>query len=325
MPVTVYSSADAGGPGQIANAAGALITILDACLVNGYSGKTAAGWTKAYASGTTVGAYKQGAGTKNRMLRVDDTQATYARIVGYEAMTDINTGTGPFPTAVQVSGGDYLHKHNGAAGTRPWFLIADSKSFYFWTQWDTTNTGGTAGMTFFGEIRSLKAADDYAVMLMSSLGATKNGAVNAGGDLCGALSQIAANIGGHYMPRSYSQDGTSIGVGKHPESFRATYGSAIPNLSSYSVAWMTDFFTTSAPSPVDGALYIVPLVVHEGTKAVDRGFMPGCWPIAHARGSFMPGDTFTANAGPHAGKTFIILPFYGGLFAIETSNTWWPA
>lgn len=325
MPVTVYSSADAGGPGQIANAAGALITILDACLVNGYSGKVAAGWTKPFATGTTVGAYKQGAGTKNRLMRVDDAQASYARIVGYEAMTDINTGTGPFPTAVQLSGGDYLHKHNGAAGTRPWFLIADSKSFYFWTQYDTTTNGSNGGLTFFGEIRSLKAADDYAVMLMAASGTTKNSAINTSQDLCGAITHVGDSVPGHYMVRSFSQDGTSIEVGKHAESFRASYASTFANFNAYGRSWLWDFFTTAAPSPVDGALYIAPMVVTEKAKTVDRGFMPGLWPIGHGRGTFMPGDTFSANAGPHAGKTFIILPFYGAVVAIETSNTWWTA
>ena len=324
MPVTVYSSADAGSPGQIANAAGTLIAILDACLVNGYGSKAAAGWTKPYATSTTVAAYKQGAGTKNRLLRVDDTQASYARLVGYEAMTDINTGTGPFPTDVQVGGGDYLHKHNGAAGTRPWFLVADAKSFYFWTQWDTTNTGLNAGMTFFGEIRSLKAADDYAVMLMAADGVTKNSSISASNDVAGAFSGVQYTLRGHYMPRSYIQTGGSIGVGKRADSLRISNG-AFLNLNSYGYAWLSDLFNTPFPSPVDGAVNIAPMVVHEAANSVDRGFMPGCWQVTHARGGAMPGDTFSANAGVHAGKTFIMLPFYAGFFAIETSNTWWPA
>ena len=39
------------------------------------------------------------------VLRIDDTPTSRARVVGYEAMTDINTGTGRFPTEAQFAGG----------------------------------------------------------------------------------------------------------------------------------------------------------------------------------------------------------------------------
>jgi hypothetical protein len=32
------------------------------------------------------------------------------RASGYESMSDVNTGTGPFPTAAQVAGGGYWEK-----------------------------------------------------------------------------------------------------------------------------------------------------------------------------------------------------------------------
>ena len=56
MGVTVYRFDDAGAP-TLSAAAGALISVLDACLVNGYGAKPAAGWTKAF-SGTNQAAYR---------------------------------------------------------------------------------------------------------------------------------------------------------------------------------------------------------------------------------------------------------------------------
>lgn len=325
MPVTVYSSADAGGPGPLANTAGALIAILDACLVNGYSGKTAAGWTKPFSTSTTLAAYKQGAGGKNRYVRVDDTSAAVARLVGYEDMTGISTGVNPFPTAAQVSGGLYVHKHDGDSGTRPWFLIADSRAFYFWTRFDNTIDGSSAGLTFFGETKSFKAGDDYAAFLMAADGPIKNhSSVGSAYDNVGAVSALDFSIRGHYIARSYTGIGGSLNVGKRADSFRM-FRSAGYSLYSLGLAWLSSFFTTPYPSPVDAGLYVAPVVVHEPTDMVDRGFMPGLWAVCHASTVLAPGDTFSANAGPHAGKSFVALPVFGGLFAVETSNTWWSA
>ena len=125
MTVRVYSSADVGAP-VLNMSSGSLVAVLDACLVNGYGSKPGSGWAKSFADSTLRAAYKQGVGGNGHYFYLDDSAGASARCRGYEAMTDINTGTGPFPTAVQVSGGDYLHKHDGAAGTRPWFLVADA-------------------------------------------------------------------------------------------------------------------------------------------------------------------------------------------------------
>lgn len=322
MPVTVYSSVDANGPGQMANTAGALIAVLDACLVNGYAGKPAAGWTKPYSSDTTLAVYKQGTGGSNRYLHVNDALAGYSRVVGYEDMTDVNTGTAPFPTAAQLSGGGYWHKHNGAAGTRPWFVIADSKSFYFWSQYSTVTSGGEASFYFFGDTKSLKPADGFSTMLMAANGTTKIDAVQTSNDHGGAVSTMNVGLKGHFMVRSHTGAGSSINVGKHAESFRIN-SSGCYALSSYGYNWLSLLYTmTNFPSPVDASLTLAPVVVHELSQ-VDRAYMPGLWAPAHTGSVMASGDTFTANAGIHNGKSFLALYVYGGWFVVETSDTWW--
>src|SRR5574337_1914064 len=100
MTVNVYRSSDASAP-VLTGQAGSLITVLDACLISGYGSKSPAGWAKPY-SGTNLAAYR--AATGNRFyFRVDDSGTVEARISGYETMSDVNTGTGQFPTTAQIS------------------------------------------------------------------------------------------------------------------------------------------------------------------------------------------------------------------------------
>src|SRR5277367_4813757 len=99
MTITVYKSSDASAP-VLSGQAGAMAGVLDACLVNGYGSKAAAGWGTAF-TGTNLRAYQPASG--NRLyLALDDTGTTSCRLTGYEAMSAVSTGTGPFPTSLQV-------------------------------------------------------------------------------------------------------------------------------------------------------------------------------------------------------------------------------
>ena len=74
MTVIVYRWDDPSAPVLSSPSAGSLIGVLDACLVNGYGSKAAAGWTKAF-SGTKLAAYRQGGGSMC-YLRIDDGTGT---------------------------------------------------------------------------------------------------------------------------------------------------------------------------------------------------------------------------------------------------------
>lgn len=130
-----------------------------------------AGWAKEF-SGTNLAAYRASSVESTRMyLRVDDTSTTNGRVVGYEAMTDINTGTGPFPAATQISGGGWWPKANAANATaRAWTLIADSKGFKFHIHTlgaavGSVNHGVSGCIWSFGDFKSLKSGDAYACAL----------------------------------------------------------------------------------------------------------------------------------------------------------------
>jgi len=72
------------------------------------------GWSKVFSS-ANIAVYRAPdiAGTR-MFLRVDDTDSTRARARGFETMSDVNTGTGPFPTDAQFSGN--LTSNSAAAG-----------------------------------------------------------------------------------------------------------------------------------------------------------------------------------------------------------------
>ncbi len=304
MTVKVYHSTDASAP-VLSGTVGALIGVLDAILVNGYGAKTAVGWTKAYA-GTNLAAYRQSVGSNQFYMRVDDTSATDSRIVGYETMSAISTGTGDFPTnAVQFPGGLYHVKSNGANATaRPWFAISNGKMFYFVSSQDGTLY---APMLAFGDITSYKTADAYHTII---IGASTSGVLNARGTTI--TSSIGTAVAGHYMARSYTQIGSSLTIGKHID--------GIQSISSTTAGGNGMPY----PHPMDGGLWQSPLWVHEPVTSVLRGELPGVFAPLHQR-PLTALDTFTGS-GVYAGKTFEAMAVNDGttigqLF-FETSDTW---
>ena len=320
MSVVIYKSDDAGAPALLANNAGALIAVLDACLVDGYGAKAGAGWTKAF-SDVNLAAYLQGTGGDGMYCRIDDTSGPNARIRGYETMSDVNTGTGPFPTDVQISGGCYVNKHDGGAGSRKWMVVASPYAFYFWSQYDTNSAGSSSGLTFFGTIKSFKAVDDFGCMVMASPSSSKsNNVINSAQDNGGAWCALNNSLLGHFIARAYGQVGGAVPAGKRMESLRTRY-QGFNSISTYAKDWISNILTGVFPSPVDGSINIAPVVVNE-SNAEDRGYLPGLWVPMHAHQSYGSiFDTFDGE-GEHAGKTFVFFNVYGAHFALEITDTW---
>lgn len=128
-----------------------------------------AGWAKEFI-GTNKAVYRAPASADGcrLYLRVDDTFGRNARVVGYETMTDVDTGEGPFPTSTQLPGGGWWPKSDSADSTaRAWTVIADDRGFYL--HMGTGNANGDSGSVWgFGDFASYKSGDAYASMLASS-------------------------------------------------------------------------------------------------------------------------------------------------------------
>jgi hypothetical protein len=132
------------------------------------------GWTRPY-SGTNLGAYRQGGSASHkRFIRVYDgtmnsTQRINAR--GYETMTSISAGTGPFPTTAEVAGNgpESLSMYTAGGGAGPWFCVGTPRSFYIMYAYD--NAGGDVnpvahtgswGLFGFTELVDTTPGDIYA-------------------------------------------------------------------------------------------------------------------------------------------------------------------
>jgi len=164
---TIYKSTDGSAP-TLSGTAGDLVNLLDKCLVAGYGAKATAGWTKPYV-GTNKASFRQGAGNQFYLRVVDDASGAgtgkEAKTVGYETMSDVDNGTGLFPTAVQLATGITVRKSLTAdATTRAWILIADDRTFYLFVL--TADIGNTYYAFGFGDIFSLLTGDGYKTVII---------------------------------------------------------------------------------------------------------------------------------------------------------------
>lgn len=129
-----------------------------------------AGWAKAF-SAANIAAYRADDPTGTRMfLRVDDTGTQNARVVGYESMTDVSAGAGPFPTSVQVAGGGWWPKANEVNATaHAWTLFSDSRGFLLHIHCSQTNAGAAGAIWGFGDFSSYKSGDAYSAALWATI------------------------------------------------------------------------------------------------------------------------------------------------------------
>lgn len=383
MTVNVYRSDDAGAP-SLSGTVGALITVLDALLINGYnsvsvtsitrsgsvatvtvsgghgfrtdgssaqavisgavetdyngtfpitvtnttvftytvpgtpttpatgtilSKRAGAGFTKEF-SGTNKAVYRAASGNQMR-LRIDDTNATQARFVGYETMSDVDTGTGPFPTAAQISGGLYCRKSDTAsAAVRSWIALSNGVSLFFLpyaasTGLTTPSPGDTSGHFFFGDITTYKSGDAYHTAIFGSI---------SGGSGTGTLtdlSLITSACAGHYLARTHLQTGGAITAGK------AVHGN-------YGTATQMATGLVSSVDPITGGIGLGFVEINETGVTATRGRLPGLWgPLVTNAGAYL--DTLSGS-GNLSGKTFLLVQSASAntaaRVAFEISNTW---
>jgi len=315
MPWTLYRSTDASAP-TLTGTVGSLVALLDAILVNGYGSQPAAGWSKAF-TGTNKAAYRNGAAARARhYLRVDDSGAggggaKEAQVRAYEAMTDVDTGTDPYPNLAQVSGsGLYVRKSNTADATaRVWVAVADDRTFILYIY--TGDTASIALGLYFGEFISFNPADSFQSILIARTTANQGG---YNGEWVGAHAGFTT-LAGHYIARTISGVTKAIAAGKMTSVFTAA---------NYGIGGNLSF-----PNPCDGGLYVSRYFLVAGAEVGNhvRGYLRGLWMPLHPAGTFQENFIITGT-GELAGKTFYIVSTLtsqnsggGGPVALEISNT----
>jgi len=315
MAFTIYRSTDASAP-VMSGQNGTLVTLLDNCLVTGYGSKAAAGWTKPF-TGASKAAFRAPSGNQ-LYLRVQDDgpgagAAREARMTGYETMSDVDTGTGPFPTAAQGVGGiamTVLRKSNTADATaRTWIVIADARTLYVCIL--TADTAGAYRSFMFGEIFSiLSTTDNYRTMIIGR--GIENSTAGNQENLDALTTSVSSSVTNHYIARGYTGLGGSTLIGKHADSAKNGNSTLINGL-------------VPLTNPSDGGMLMSPVWVHDPVTSPAgnlRGRMRGFWQLCHPATSVGDQEIVTGT-GELAGRQFMFIKNTANTnsFVFEISDT----
>jgi hypothetical protein len=303
MP-TIYRSTDSGAP-VLSGSLGALVGVLDACLVNGYGSKSPAGWSIAFTD-TDKRVYRPPAGTPRHYFYVKDDYTVRAIIQAYKLATGVGVGEGLYPT---VSCG-MVKSDSANTSIRHWLVAADDRSLIV-----LVNLANEAATTFrgclhlFGEFLSLKANDQWRSYCGgdnfggSILAPNRGGVLYVARNHTGMGSPVPMNISGH------------MGYGQH------VYASSSDWLSAN---W-------PIPNPADGKIHMSRVIIDQspytGTPAGSaglRGYVRGLWGVEHTGFSTSLSDlTDVDGEGVYAGRNFLMVQvrsvYKTAFLALETT------
>lgn len=248
------------------------------------------GWTKPF-TGSNKRAYRPSDPTATGCyLRVDDSSATNPRVVGYETMSDIDTGRGAFPSEAQAPGGAYWPKSNAADATaRPWFVVGDGKLFYIYTaSYSIVTDHGCASA--FGDPEPVRSGDAYCCFLTG-------GTVSL--NTIGGLMMDCMGYGGTNLQTLW-WDRHSSGLGG------CVQGSKTGVMCTTSGAHSgKDYHGTyfTYPNAADNGLILTPVLgVHSATV---RAAIPGIFHTPQTMGSFFSTLDIVDGTGEFAGKRLL--------------------
>jgi len=207
--VTVYKSTDASAP-QMTSAAGSLLTVLDACLVNGYGAKAAAGWAKTVIDAPTFQAvYTQGAGSglAQKKLYVKDGATTPGNATAWACdactVAAAPTLTNYFWGYDSATIGVIVKADQDNGLFSKWMVVATERWAYLFTKRSGWGTRGWQ-MTFFGDLDS-PYPNDKGKFAVTGFNNTQ-GAIALGGG-CRAMSSgyigVYGNQDGSYNFNAY--------------------------------------------------------------------------------------------------------------------------
>ena len=259
----VFRSSDPGAQ-VLSGLPGTLVNVLDDALV-------AAGWEKQF-SDTNRAAYRPPSGTRS-VLYVDDRGALgdgrTAYLRGYQAMSSIDAGSGPFPTVAQALTGAAFSKSNAADSTaKTWVAVVTDTAVVL-----ANLAAGTTRYGFvFGDLDPAHNPTDPGRCVLIAGGS--NGA------MARSESNLTTASTDHYVAQGW-QSGASAGCCKVGNSTVSGAGTAIGN------------GTYPYPDDVSGGFLAVPLLLAEGGRV--RGVVPILHGQPHPQTAFTD-DTLHTDA-----------------------------
>ena len=181
----------------------------------------------------------EGPASTRFFYRVSDVASgsSTARFRGFESMSDVDTGIGPFPTVAQESGeGINILRADGATA-RPWCVIADGRTFYVFLGYNSTPLGAARA---WGDMKPYGPSDLFCAF---TLGGSSS------------YGYLANSNSAHYVPR------VAAGTGAAQTGTKRSIFTLSGEIHAY-------------PSPIDGGMvFYRPVLVNEG--AVIRGEVRG--------------------------------------------------
>lgn len=245
------------------------------------------GWEKVF-SKTNVAVYRPTDPSSTRTYyRVDDSNALYARVQMYEAMTDVDSGIGVAP--LTVAGGYYWHKRVSGVASTYWGLVGDARGFYallYPASTSAATNANTAGVSHYaGDLQSYRSGDAWGCVLT---GVDTSGSISSVGCVFCASGSVGMTI-----------KRLSHGIGGAVQANRRVFGgSAISGADAYLGAF---------PSLVDNSLRLVPILMTEGSNLAPRGEMPGAYhcPQTGVLAAMGWDIVITSGEGSFAGKQLL--------------------
>lgn len=275
------------------------------------------GWEKKF-SDTNKAVYRSvAAGASGGHLRVDHTTGNQALVMGYAGMTDVDTGTAPFPTAAQLATPAWpIAPDNTSLSTaRRYFLFADARFIVIAiTQSTSTSAVMTAEARGFGDL----LGDPYCCVLSAITGGNYSlqysGALNAMDPAQG--SAVVASM----------RDAASVSA-----SARGRVLSYVGARTPIRASGNQDVALGPFPSPIDGRLRLSRMFFTDTDNLTPRADVPGIFFAPHSglAARFSPGDLI-AGEGDLAGRTLMAVPCGDGTFSaaatgyyfVDTTGPW---
>lgn len=269
-----------------------------------------AGWTRPF-TGTNKAVYQSGAGSNGFSYRVFDSSAgTYttqcAEVRGYESMTDVDTGAGPFPTVGQAAAA-YWHKSTSVSGTaRQWAVIADAAGAYVLLDLAAGSSyGGSA--YFIGDAIPYAPGDAHASILTFNPTSTANGTDQG-------LSKGATD-GRYALARNYGAIAGAVLGRANPVSAFGINGSAWGKNSAIPY-----------PCPIDNGLWMTPAYIQESANGYPRAELPGFRAPMHSLPISIASYGWTEVSGIGGRDYFVHQPASGGpspmQYLIDITGPW---
>lgn len=268
-----------------------------------------AGWAKTY-SGTNKAVYRAATGNR-RYYRIEDNTtptANHAYIRGYEEMTDVDTGTGPFPNLIQFATPLIIRKSSAvSAVTRDWLVVATPTFVHLYIDSESavgSFVGSTDGNAYFwGDFPSKRAGDTWnsCIHANASSGTNNNTFYTYG-------------LQNTYTVRDWWGNGTAKRI------HQVWWGGVSP----------ASGFGLQYPCPMTGDIHLVQCrIVSIATNNMYHiwGYIPGVWSSGTSSSTGpASGDTLTGTNGPLGdltGKKFFKVEAYSGAAMFyEISDTW---